>query len=220
MVRISSNMSMMLLEAGLSVPKPTRTPCVQHVGQRRDAAAQLGVALGAVRHGGALAVRMRMSSRVSVHAVDGQEVLVEHVPLLQVLDGADAVRLDEHALPAHLLAVVVGELARAGADVGELLAALGHVAHDLEAALPGQPRDGLVQRGSRPCTARAGRARRRCAAGAAACAAASRRSHVGHRLVEARVVDAEDLEVEAAAQAGLGGRLERDRRRSWCRRWW
>ena len=34
--------------------------------------------------------------------------------------------------------------------------------------------------------------------------------HVGHGLVEPLVVDPEDLEIEAAAQAGLGGRLERD----------
>ena len=43
---------------------------------------------------------------------------------------------------------------------------------------------------------------------------------VGHRLVEARVVDAEDLEVDAAAQAGLGRPPRASPRRSSCRRWW
>ncbi len=151
-----------------------------------------------------------MSSRVTLHAVDGEEVAVEHVPLLQVLDGRDAVGLDQHALPAHLLAIVVGELARAGADVGELVLALGDVAHDLEAALARQLADRLVEAAGHGV----GRVRRQAdldARGRDGLRVVEPPHHVGHGLVEARVVDAEDLEVDAAAQAGGSGRLQRRR---------
>ena len=134
-MRISSNMSMMLLDAGLSVPKPTRTPWRSRSGKRGDAAPGLGVALGAVRHRGTLVLEDADVVDARVHAVDGEEVVAEDTPLLQVLDGTHAERLDEHALPAHLLAEVVRELARAGADVGELVFALGDVAGDLEPVL-------------------------------------------------------------------------------------
>ena len=138
-MRISSNMSMMLLGGRAVGAEADPHALAQQVGQRRDAAAGLGVALGAVGHGRALGLEDADVVAAGVHAVHGQEVLVEDAPLLQVLDGAHAVGLDEHALPAHLLAVVVGELARAGADVGELFLALGDVAGDLHVALAGQP---------------------------------------------------------------------------------
>ena len=200
----------MLLDAGLSVPMPDAHAGVQQVGQRRDAAAELGVALGAVRHGDAAAAQDADVVAREVDAVHGQEVAVQHVPLLQVLDGRDAVGLDQHALPAHLLAVVVGELARAGADVGELVLALRDVAHDLEAALLRQPRDALVQQAGDGVRRVRGEAHVE-PLGRGGLRLGEPPLHVGHGLFEPRVVDAEHLEVEAAAQAYGPGRLQRHR---------
>ena len=130
-------------------------PLVEHVGERRDAAAELRVALGAVRDGGVLGAQDADVVERRLRAVHGEEVLVEDVPLLQVLDRAHAVRLDEHALPADLLAEVVGELARARAHVGELVAALGDVARDLEALGAAPLGDRLVEPRSTRCRGRA-----------------------------------------------------------------
>ena len=164
MVRISSNMSMMLLEAGLSVPRPTRTPSCSRSPSGATPQPELGVALGAVRDGDVLGLEDADVVARHLHAVHGEEIPVEHVPLLQVLDRAHAEGLHEHALPAHLLAVVVRELAAARAHVGELVLALGDVAHDLEAARARERRDRPGTDGSRRCRARAARDRRRSAA--------------------------------------------------------
>ncbi len=175
-MRISSNMSMMLLDAGTVGAEADAHALAQQVGQRGDAAARLGVALGAVRHGGVLRLEDADVVDAGVHAVHGEEVVVEDAPLLQVLDRAHAVGLDEHALPAHLLAVVVGELAGAGADVGDLLLAFGDVAGDLHAALAGVGREALEE----AARDRVGRVRARCrsrtAAGPAPAAFSSRSS--------------------------------------------
>ena len=219
MVRISSNMSMMLLDAGLSVPMPTRTPSCRRSASGATPQPSLALLLG--QWATATSVLLQDADVVAgdVHAVDGEEVAVEHVPLLQVLDGRDPVGLDQHALPAHLLAVVVGELARARADVGELVLALGDVAHDLEAALARQPADRLVEAAGHGVR----RVRREAdldARGGAGLSVVEPPHHVGQRLVEARVVDAEDLKVDAAAQAGGCRPPPASPRRSWCRRWW
>ncbi len=111
---------------------------VEHVGHGRHPAAQLGVALGAV--GDRDPLRLQGADVVDRHldAVHGEEVRIEDVPLQQVLDGCDAEWLNEHTLPAHLLAEVVRQLAGAGAHVGQLVPALGDVAHHSEAPLAGQ----------------------------------------------------------------------------------
>ena len=201
MVRISSNMSMMLLDAGLSVPRPTRTPSCSRSASGAMPQPSLALLLGQCATATSLACRMRMSSRVTLTQCTARKSRSKHVPLLEVLDGRDAVGLHEHALPAHLLAVVVGELARAGADVGELFLALRDVAQHLEAALAGEVGHGLVQaaghgvgRVRREPDVEARRARRP--------GLGEPPLHVRHGLVEARVVHAEDLEVEAAAEAG------------------
>src|SRR5665647_2537175 len=87
---------------------------------------------------------MRMSSRLTCTQWTARKSASKTSHCCRYLIGL-AEGLHEHPLPAHLLAVVVGELAGAGADVGELLFALGDVAHDLEAAFTREPRDGLIE---------------------------------------------------------------------------
>ena len=62
-VRISSNMSMMLLDAGLSVPKPTRTPWRSSSASGATPQPSLALLLGQWATAASLALRMRMSSR-------------------------------------------------------------------------------------------------------------------------------------------------------------
>src|SRR5659263_268744 len=64
-VRISSNMSMMLLEAGLSLPRPTRTPSCNRSARGMTPQPSLALLLGQWATATCLALRMRMSSRLT-----------------------------------------------------------------------------------------------------------------------------------------------------------
>ena len=187
--------------------QPDAHALVDQIAQRSHAAAGLGVALGAVRHRGALLAQDADIVEARLHAVHGEEVGPEDVPLLQVLDGAHPVGLHEHALPAHLLAEVVGELARAGADERDLVLALGDVARQLDARLAAVARDGLVEAARDGVGGVGGHPdadlRRRLVAQPFEALV-----HVGQRLVEARVVDAEHLLVDDSPQPGALERLE------------
>ena len=61
-MRISSNMSMMLLAAGLSVPNPTRTPWRSRSGSGAMPQPVLALLLGQWATAARLALSMRMSS--------------------------------------------------------------------------------------------------------------------------------------------------------------
>ena len=124
----------------------------------------------------------------------------------------------QHALPAHLLAVVVGEFARAGADVGELVRALRDVAHDVEPACAREPRDALIEQ-TRDRVRRVRRKPHIEPLGRGGLGLREPLLDVGHRLLDARVVDAEHLEVEATAQARPRSPRASPRRNS-CRRAW